>query len=491
MWARIGCTLVISCCLLAKPLWAQTQNEQEQLKEKIQQLEQLTQELKARIAALEKAQSAGPQVVNTSLSQAQDAQRASSQKTVAATPPGGGPENEIAVASAAKASQTQTNPEAQKAEPKPGMDIYGFAQLDMGYDFKVNDPNWFDVNRPSKLPAFPGQFGRNGNTYFSVRQTRFGVKGSYPTAWGELKTTFEFDMFGVGKDAGVTTIRPRHYYGELGPIVAGQTNSTFMDVDVFPNVLDYWGPNGMVFIRNPQLRWMPVRGDTHLWIALEIPGQSGDEGVLSDRVAVQNIRGRFPFPDLTGQYRYAGKWGYIQGAAVLRGLKLDDTLADQFDLNQSIVGWGFNASSGLKVGKDTVHLQYVVGNGIENYMNDAPFDVAPIPNPANVVRPVKGKPLPMWSYVVYLDHNWSDKWATSMGYSALQIQNTSLQTANAFHKGQYSTINLLYTLNPHVMYGGELQWARRLNFLDGFDPNDFRIQFSFKYSFDHKLGGAK
>src|SRR5262249_22136231 len=159
---------------------------------------------------------------------------------------------------------------------------------------------------------------------------------------------------GVGKDAGVTTIRPRHFYGELGAFLAGQTNSVFMDIDVFPNILDYWGPNGMVFLRNPQLRWMPIRGDTHLWFSIEAPGQSGDQGLLSDREPIQNIKPRFQYPDLAGQYRYAGKWGYLQGAAVLRNVQLDDTLPDQFDLNQSIMGWGFDFSSGVKIHKDTL-----------------------------------------------------------------------------------------------------------------------------------------
>ena len=38
----------------------------------------------------------------------------------------------------------------------------------------------------------------------------------------------------------------------------GQTNSVFMDVDIFPNVIDYWGPTGMVFLRKPQFRWTPI-----------------------------------------------------------------------------------------------------------------------------------------------------------------------------------------------------------------------------------------
>ena len=47
----------------------------------------------------------------------------------------------------------------------------------------------------------------------------------------------------------------RHMYASWGPFLAGQTNTLFMDGDIFPNVIDYWGPAGMVFVRNPQLRW--------------------------------------------------------------------------------------------------------------------------------------------------------------------------------------------------------------------------------------------
>ena len=32
-----------------------------------------------------------------------------------------------------------------------------------------------------------------------------------------------------------------------------------MDIGVFPNTVEYWGPNGMVFFRNIQVRWKPVQ----------------------------------------------------------------------------------------------------------------------------------------------------------------------------------------------------------------------------------------
>ena len=141
----------------------------------------------------------------------------------------------------------------QADQKKPGsestLDIYGFAMTDAGYNFGTIDPNWFDVVRPTKLPAFANQFGPNGQTYWSVRQTRFGVKSSTPTSFGDLKTIFEFELFGTGVDAGQTTFRLRHAWGEMGHFGVGQYWSPFMDIDVFPNSIEYWGPNGMVFFQ--------------------------------------------------------------------------------------------------------------------------------------------------------------------------------------------------------------------------------------------------
>ena len=49
-----------------------------------------------------------------------------------------------------------------------------------------------DVMRTTKLPSVLGEFEPDGKTYFSVRQTRFGVKSSTPTSIGTLKK-FEFE----------------------------------------------------------------------------------------------------------------------------------------------------------------------------------------------------------------------------------------------------------------------------------------------------------
>ncbi len=378
------------------------------------------------------------------------------------------------------------------AEPKPWMEVYGFAMLDIGENFDTIDPNWFDTMRVTKLPSFSGQFGEDNVAFAGVRQSRLGVRASTPTALGDLKTTFEFELFGVGVDEGQTTFRLRHAYGELGKFGAGQYWSPFMDPNVFPNSIEYWGPTGMVFFRNVQVRWMPIQGDTNLTIAVERPGASGDPGTLANRVEIQNIRGRTPLPDLTAAYAMGGGWGYVRVAGALRRIQWDDTLVDQFDLSGNTTGWGLNFSSNLNFGEnkhDVVRLQLVVGEGIQNYMNDSPVDVGIVRNPGDTVTPIKGEALPIVGIVAFLDHTWGSKWSSTIGYSMQDIDNSEGQNPDAFHYADYALVNLLHYPAPNVMLGGELQYGRRENFSDGFSSEGFKIQFSFKYNFSYKVGG--
>src|SRR6266404_2779772 len=148
-WRRIACImlLVLVVCFFERQAHSQeTQNpDPGQLKDKLEKLDEEMQELKAQIQA------------------AEDAQRAS------ATNPKSKP------AAAAAPGQDQTVPkEAEETEKKSSIDIYGFVMLDSGYDFKQENPNWFDVLRPTQLPSFKGEFAPDGNVFAGLRQSRFG-----------------------------------------------------------------------------------------------------------------------------------------------------------------------------------------------------------------------------------------------------------------------------------------------------------------------------
>lgn len=385
-----------------------------------------------------------------------------------------------------------------QAQDKNWFQVYGFAMTDIGYDFKQIHPDWYDVVRPTKLPTYENEYGTDGNAYFSVRQTRFGVKSSTQTGLGELFTQFEWELFGTGVDAGQTTIRLRHAYGELGCIGVGQYWSPFMDIDVFPNTVEYWGPNGMAFFRNIQFRYMPIKGDTRLTFALERPGASADGGVYSEILQQQNIDAQFPVPDFSAEYRSAHDWGYVELAGIVRYMKWKDQGADSIDLSGDAIGWGLNLSSNIKITQnDIARLSVLYGAGVQNYMNDATVDVG-IETTNDPEKPVKGVAIPLLGVVAFLEHNWSDKFATAIGYSMLSMDNTNGQDYNAFKMGNYAIGNLIYYPVENVMMVAELQYGNRDNFNnleagqeypEGYlkTSDILKLQFSFKYNFSHKI----
>jgi len=396
----------------------------------------------------------------------------------------------------ARAQNTGPSPEPAAAtqpagDAKPSFDIYGFAMLDMGHNFTQIHPDWFDTLRLTKLPSVKDEFGKDNNTFSGVRQSRLGVKSSTPTDLGDLKTIFEFELFGTGVDAGQTTFRLRHAWGEVGQIGAGQYWSPFTDPDAFPNSLEYWGPTGLAWFRNVQVRWTPVSDAHHSFmVALERPGASGDAGVFSDRIELQNINARFPIPDFSAAYKMTEKWGYLRVAGQLRYIKWDDVLDDQFDLSGSATGWGINLSSNINAGKkDVLRLAFVSGQGIQNAMNDSPIDIGIKNQPGNTVTPVTGEPITIVAMSAFVDHSWNDKASSAVGYSMQDNTNTDGQAPNAFHIGHYALGNLLYSPVKNATVGGEFQWGRRVNNSDGFHSDGVKLQFSFKYNFAFKLGG--
>lgn len=300
-----------------------------------------------------------------------------------------------------------------------------------------------------------------------------------PVEGKTLTTKFEFDMFGVGDDAGQTTMRLRHAYGEWGDILAGQTNSLFMDGDMFPNTIDYWGPAGMVFLRNPQIRWTPMRGAQQLAIAIEKPGNDIDTGYFGriDPDLGANVQGDQELPDVTAQFRMNNDWGHLQVAGILRQVAYDTAGTASNKPEGSEPGWGVNVSSNIKNGRDKIMLSVVYGEGIASYMNDGGVDLAPDDTSSDPAKAV-----PLLGLVAYYDHYWNDQWSTSFGYSSTEVDNQRLQADDAFEKGEYASVNLLHTPAKPVLMGVELLWGKRTD-NGGDSGTDTRVQFTIKYNF--------
>jgi len=374
-------------------------------------------------------------------------------------------------------------------EKSTGFELYGMVMADAGYNFNSISPDWFDMMRPSKLPSYKNEFGTDGNVFFGVRQTKLGVKSSTPTRLGELRTQFDFDLVGFGKDVGQTTFHVVNAYGQLGKIGAGQTASVFMDLDVFPVVEDYWGPLSRVFFLNIQLRYAAIEKENEkLIFALERPGATADGGDYSNSIELQNVKPVFKLPNLTAQYRYSGNWGHIQVAVIAKSIKWKDLDTSGYDLSGSTVGWGGNLSTVINAGnKIKLKMQGVYGKGIENYIADVTPDVGLKSQPGNLTQPFQGTALPAWGFFTFAEIKWTKTLESSVGYSMLKIENSDLQSVRAFKRGQYGLINFRYHPVRNMVLAIEYQYGRRDNFSDGFYSTGNKIQLSFEFLFSQKF----
>jgi hypothetical protein len=325
-----------------------------------------------------------------------------------------------------------------------------------------------------------------------VRQSRLGIKGNYGD---DITYMLEAELFGVGGDEGQTTPRLRHAWATYKNFGMGQTWSNFMDIDIFPNTLDYWGPTGMVFYRNQQARYTVPLGEDEFSIAFEDPGTALTVGRFRevnacdipnpspdcdsvDSEAGDLFQAYNDLPDLSVRYRNNGDFGHYQVAGMLRklGYERRDTGKKDHEL-----GWGINASTGFNTwGRDVLKLQLAYGEGIGNYMNDGGLDIAP--NSADI-NTAQAEAVPLLGISAYYDHYWNDQWSTSFGWSMTDLDTSDGQFDSEFARGQIAQINLLHYPRDNVLLGTEFSWGERKD-VSGETGEDYRIQFSLKVNFD-------
>ena len=357
------------------------------------------------------------------------------------------------------------------------VDVYSSIQLDAIYDFKRVAPDWEATLRPSTIPIEKGIYGQNGDTIVSVKQTQMGFRSNTATPWGDFKTWFEFDFFGTGSEAGQTTFNLRHAWAEIGGLGFGQTNSNFMDISIFPNVVDWWGPSGMVFNRNPQLRYTWYQKSSEIAVALEKQNGSFNSGVFGEISPEfgENAKDRTQYPDLTAHWRDEYDWGHYQIAGVVRQLAFETRGTPDNQPKDDEFGWGINLTSVVNTfGRDQLKIGVVHGEGIASFMNDGGVNLAPDNFNAKAVK--------VSAASAYYDHYWSDHWSSSIGYSINHNDSLDQMADYEFKTGQYASTNLLYSPYPELLIGSEFLWGNLEN-VAGEQQDDYRLQFTFKHKF--------
>jgi hypothetical protein len=319
-----------------------------------------------------------------------------------------------------------------------------------------------------------------------------------------FRTRIEVDFFN-GNNSGVFgsfPLRLRYAYADFGPFRLGQAASTFMDYDVFPNVLDYQGPNGMVLMRQVIARvTLPVCDKLNVAFAAEQPYsdiqwfQDGEfvvnpgSGIVTKAGAPRNIQ---DVPDFISHIRYDTDLGHVQVAGILRKLTFQPAVAS--DMNR--LGYGVNLTADfhpwawllcdnpeLKENDNALERtrilgQYAVGRGINRYLQD--------PNGLGldgVFDPIGGfRALYSVGWFVCYEHWWTEKWLSNFCYGETFTSLPGDLPNDTYHAGKYGAINLIWLPVARLGIGIEYLYGEREN-KDGEKGFAHRVQMAVQYSF--------
>ncbi|NOQ45391.1 MAG: hypothetical protein GQ559_01750 [Desulfobulbaceae bacterium] len=350
------------------------------------------------------------------------------------------------------------------------MQAYGYAKL---------DALWSDVTGAGDIdlwvPGIPvGAASDESASDFRMhaKQSRFGLKTSTPTAWGKLNTVLEMDFYGQGGNQNMSnssTLRVRKAYGELGNLRAGQDWSTFLLFTAFPETVDFAGPTGAVFDRQPLVRWtQPFEGGS--WqIALENP-----ESTFSslDEAAPGSGNGEY-MPDIVARVNLDTGFGNYAVAGLVRQLIVDSGVYD----DESWVAGVTLSGSFSTFGKDTLGFNLNYGNGLGRYMMLGYKDayINPETNKIETFDQFSG-------YINYR-HFWMENLRSTICYSYGGADNDTQYSGDFANDNLQSMhANLIWSPIPRVNFGVEYIWASREQ-EDGQDGDLNRFQTGFQYIF--------
>lgn len=143
--------------------------------------------------------------------------------------------------------------EAEAARPNlsfgvGGIDlkIYGYVKADLIYDLDT-DLGTTAFGLGAIMPGAAGGSNFRGQAF----QSRLGVRATIPTGFGDATARIEGDFFGGGGG----TFRLRHADVNIGGFTFGQTWTNFMPIESYPSTIDFQGPAGIPFARRAQVRY--------------------------------------------------------------------------------------------------------------------------------------------------------------------------------------------------------------------------------------------
>jgi hypothetical protein len=353
------------------------------------------------------------------------------------------------------------------------MKFGGFVKTDLFYDLNYAG-TYYGAYVPSSFPATPTPHSENSTV--SMRPTRFTWEtrqGTLADSEKEVKIYFEFDFL---SNYDRNTIRLRQFYGQYRNFLVGQSWSAFADPDAFPDTLEFEGPPGVIAARNPQFRYtQPLSKHHSIGVSVE---KSGTDTPFSTQFGVPI--GTSKFPDLVGFYRYENNDGHLHFAALFRNVGGMVPNEEIFNLSRHVGAYGASLSGlwGLPTGrvKDSVVFQLVIGKGISNYYNDN-FGLG-----TDVGFNAEGHLVatPTGSATFGYTHNWTKVLRSTVSYGTLRINSPAADPPTTYHVSQYATVNFVVQPTVRLLFGAEYIYGslRRKNDFEWVAP---RLQASVTY----------
>jgi hypothetical protein len=362
----------------------------------------------------------------------------------------------------------------------------GYIQLDAIHsEYSEGKPNSLieDFYVPSLVPVEPisGNADSYNSTNFSAKTSRFFFTTATKTDAGTIGTRVELDFILSGQgDERISnswSSRLRHAfvnweYDTNRSILAGQSWSTFFNVGALPDVYDFVGPAGTIFVRQPQIRW--TMGG--LQLAVENPATR-----LNDSNGSTIYDNGQQMPDLIA--RYNGKWNDLSWSAAAMGRELryeDRTNASVEGDSDEQYGYALSFAGKWMFGKDDLRFMVNYGDALGRYMGLNAFNDGYIKANGSI------ETFDQWGGFIAYQHYWSDRWRSTISASIAGADNPGTNQyagADGLAKEYQSLhVNLSWLPAPSLALGGELILANK-ELEDGRDGDMSRAQFSVKYGF--------
>ncbi|HZL71356.1 MAG TPA: DcaP family trimeric outer membrane transporter [Planctomycetota bacterium] len=337
-------------------------------------------------------------------------------------------------------------------------------------DMTLDNGNAGDDNRfiTAKIPV-SNDPAQGGGSVFNInaKGSQLTLEVRAPELEGSPRFFYQNDFYGSG--GGEFPYRIRHLYGEVHNVIVGMTFSVFEDPDVWPDTVDYEGPNSAIFARRPLARFMlALNPEWHLNFGIEQPESEIDNSVDPAGAAINH------WPDIGANVRWEAKdTGHVQLATILRQLGYRGPVTG----NQRTMGWGFNLSAVLNVfAADSAQAQVTVGEGIFRYMNDDFFN-----NDAAFDSSGDLQAIPCAAFMLGYTHRWNEEWRSTVSYGYVNLDNEASQGPDAYHLTHYTSANVVWQARKRLNLGFELLYgSKETN--DGHTGNASRVMFGLVYS---------